>query len=328
LPPSRPSAERIWQERRALAWLLLPVGLIFFALAGLRRWLYRLGILKTARLPVPVIVVGNITAGGSGKTPVVLWIVEALRLRGRRPGVVSRGYGGSGSGVAEVQPDSPASDVGDEPVLIRRRADCPVFVGRDRVAAARALLDAHDCDVIVCDDGLQHYRLARDVEIAVIDRRGVMNGWPLPAGPLREPVSRLSEVDAVVANGWTGNSGYRMTLVGDRFVRLDDPAVTCGASALAGLMLHAVAGIGEPRRFFDHLAGLGLHFEVHPFPDHHRYLAGDLAFAGDAILTTEKDAVKFAASLPLTVWVLPITAAIEPDLAQFVLERINGCPSA
>jgi tetraacyldisaccharide 4'-kinase len=324
LPRNRLSAEEIWSARAPLAWALLPVGIVFFALVAARRILYRIGVLKGARLPVPVVVVGNITAGGSGKTPLVLWLVAELRRRGKQPGVVSRGYGGEFDGVLEVWPESNSNKVGDEPLLIRRRAGCPVFVGRDRADAARALLAAHDCDLIVCDDGLQHLALARDVEIAVLDRRGLMNGWPLPAGPLREPASRLVDVDAVVANGWTGPSAFRMTLGGDRFSRLDDSTTTCGANDLARLHLHAVAGIGEPQRFFDYLAALGLRFESHAFPDHHRYVADDLALTGDAILTTEKDAVKFAALAPLPVWVLPVTAAIEPDLAQFVLERIDG----
>lgn len=308
--------------------MLLPVGALFFLLAALRRVLYRAGILATRRLPVPVVVVGNITAGGSGKTPLVIWLVEELKRRGRRPGVVSRGYGGDVAGVREVQPGDSASTVGDEPLLIRRRARCPVFVGRDRAAAAETLLKEHlDCDVIVCDDGLQHYRLARDVEIAVVDRRGVMNGWPLPAGPLREPVSRLASVDAVVANGWSGEASFRMTLEGQRFIRLEGDEA-CTPSALVGQRLHAVAGIGEPQRFFDHLAALGLSFEPHAFPDHHAFVAQDLAFDGDAILTTEKDAVKFGALTALPVWVLPVTATVTPDLAQFVLEKIDGRPPA
>jgi len=318
----------IWARRGLLAWLLLPVGFAFFALVAFRRLLFRLGVLAVARQPVPVVVVGNITAGGSGKTPLVLWLVDRLQQCGRRPGVVSRGYGGSAQGVREVGDDSDAAEVGDEPLLIRRRAACPVFVGRDRVGAARALLAAHDCDLIICDDGLQHYRLARDIEIAVVDRRGLWNGWPLPAGPLREPCSRLATVDAVVGNGWAGAAGFRMTLQGERFFRLDDPNATCGAGDLARRRLHAVAGIGEPQRFFDHLAALGLSFEAHAFPDHHRYAAADLAFAGDAIVTTEKDAVKCAALASLPVWVVPVSATVEPDLAQFVLEKIDGRPSA
>lgn len=318
----------LWRRRGPLACLLLPVGAAFLALAALRRLLYRLGILPSVRLPVPVVVVGNIIAGGAGKTPLAVWLADTLARRGRRPGVVSRGHGGGGD-VREVRLDSDAAEVGDEPLLIRRRAGCPVFVGRDRVAAAQALLSAHpEVDVILSDDGLQHTRLARDAEIAVMDGRGAMNGWPLPAGPLREPASRLGTVDAVVANGWDGPAGFRMTLRGDTFHRLDASSETCTAAALAGRRLHAVAGIGDPDRFFRHLSALGLAFEAHPFPDHRRYVAADLDFGGEAILTTEKDAVKFGGLSKLPVWVLPVTAQVEPDLAQFVLEKIDGRPSA
>jgi tetraacyldisaccharide 4'-kinase len=329
LPPSKRNVDRIWRSRGAFAWLLLPVGLLFVLIAALRRFLYRNGLLPSTRLRVPVVVVGNITAGGAGKTPLVLWLVDELTRRGRRPGVISRGYGGSAEGAREVQSDCAATEVGDEPLLIRRRAGCPVLVGRDRAAAGNALLAAHPgCDVIICDDGLQHYRLARDVEIAVVDRRGFWNGWPLPAGPLREPVSRLRSVDAVVANGWKGDAAFRMTLASERFELLAKVSRGGTAPEFAGKRLHAVAGIGEPQRFFDHLAALGLHFEPHPFPDHHVYVAGDLAFDGDAILTTEKDAVKFGDLASLPVWVLPVTATVTPDLAQFVLEKIDGCPPA
>ncbi|HTY98664.1 MAG TPA: tetraacyldisaccharide 4'-kinase, partial [Rhodocyclaceae bacterium] len=263
-----------------MAWLLLPVGWLFFLVVALRRLGYRLGLLASVRLPVPVVVVGNITVGGSGKTPLVIWLVDELRRRGRHPGVISRGHGGDG-GVCEVRSDSAAAEVGDEPLLIRRRTGCPVFVGRDRAAAGRALLAAHpDCDLLVADDGLQHYRLARDLEIAVVDGRGLQNGWPLPAGPLREPARRLRQVQAVVANGWGGAAGYCLQLAGDRFYRLGEPAATFTAEALPRAELHAVAGIGDPSRFFAHLAGLGLHFAAHAFPDHHPYGPSDLAFAG------------------------------------------------
>ncbi len=329
MPPSKRSIEEDWRGRGALAWLLLPASFVFVAVASLRRALYRAGILAQVHLPVPVVVVGNITAGGSGKTPLVLWLVDELTRRGRRPGVISRGYGGSAEGVRKVSRGDTPAVVGDEPLLIKRRADCPVFVGRDRVAAGNALLAAHpECDVILCDDGLQHYRLARDVEIAVVDRRGFWNGWPMPAGPLREPASRLRSVDAVVANDWAGDAGFRMTLAGDRFELLGKVSRGGTPSDLVGQRLHAVAGIGEPQRFFDHLAALGLRFEPHPFPDHHAYVAEDLAFGGDAILTTEKDAVKFGELASLPVWVLPVTATVTPDLAQFILERIDGRPPA
>ncbi|MDO8959578.1 MAG: tetraacyldisaccharide 4'-kinase [Rhodocyclaceae bacterium] len=320
----------LWRTRGFAALALLPIGLLFVLLSHLRRAGYRLGLIQSVRLPVPVIVIGNIIAGGAGKTPLTLWLAQQLAALGRKPGIVSRGYGGNSKAARKVGAGATAAEVGDEPLLLARRANCPVYVGIDRVVAAQALLAAHpECDLILCDDGLQHYALARTVEIAVIDRRGLMNGWPLPAGPLREPKGRLKEVDALVLNGAATAPVadvpvFMMRLEGDRFYRLDAPSVTCTASDLAGRQLHAVAGIGEPQRFFDHLAGLGLHCETHAFPDHHRYTRADFAFAGDAILMTEKDALKCAGLTPLPIWVLPVAARIEPDLARFVLEKIDG----
>lgn len=335
----------IWRGRGFFAWLLLPVGRLFQLAVAMRRRLYRNGLLRAERLPVPVVVIGNITVGGSGKTPLVIWLADALRRAGRHPGIVSRGHGRVDDRVRKVGAGDTAHDVGDEPLLLARRAACPVFVGADRVAAARALIQAHpECDVILSDDGLQHYRLARDVEIAVIDARGVMNGWPLPAGPLREPLSRLRSVDALVINGGDaaslpvpmsmpmGSAVFGMTLVGDRFYRHGDAASTCDASRLAGLRLHAVAGIGDPERFFTHLSALGLACETHAFPDHHAYATDDLPHAGDAVVTTEKDAVKFPVESPLSarlpIWVLPVEARIAPDLARLVVERLDGHPLA
>ena len=324
----------IWQKRGLAAWLLLPLSLVFRLLVALRRHAYRRGIFRSVRLPVPVVIVGNIAAGGAGKTPLVLALAQELARRGRRPGIVSRGYGGAVVGVREVLADDGAELVGDEPLLLKRRAGCPVFVGRDRVAAGRALLAAHPhCDVILSDDGLQHYGLARDVEIAVVDRRLLANCWLQPAGPCREPVVRLASVDAVVKNGAVeilvgGVPTFDMRLEGARFVSLDDSAQTRAAADFAGLRLHAVAGIGEPRRFFDHLAALGLNCATHAFPDHHRYAAGDLEFGDDAILATEKDGVKLRGLARLPVWLLPVEARIDPDLASFVMEKLDGLPPA
>ncbi len=310
---------------------------MFEALVALRRALYRMGMLRRERVPVPVVIVGNISVGGTGKTPLVIHLADALRTRGRHPGIVSRGYRGDSGHVLEVTAASDPGVVGDEPLLLARRGACPVFVGRDRVAAARGLLARYpECDLIIADDGLQHYRLERNVEIALFDERGVMNGWALPAGPLREPVSRLAKVDALVFNGTAVSPAptfaaatFSMRLLGDGFYRLDEPSTTCGAADLAGTKLHAVAGIGAPQRFFDCLAGMGLAFSAHPFADHHDFRAEDLVFAGDAILTTEKDAVKLSRlCLPLPVWVLPVTAEVSPDLAAFVLEKLNGRPLA
>ena len=329
-----------------LALLLWLPGRIFLLLVALRRVLYRLGIFRSERLPVPVVVVGNITVGGSGKTPLSLWLALRLAKAGWRPGIVSRGYAGNlpRARVSEVFADSSALEVGDEPLLLKRRSQQPVFVGCDRVAAAKALLAAHpECNLIISDDGLQHYRLARDVEIAVLDERGLMNGWPLPAGPLREPAGRMDQLDALVLNGEaslpvTGAPIFRMNFVGATFYALSDPTLTCEAAALSHLRLAALAGIGVPQRFFAQLASLGLKFTGHVFADHHRYVAAELAaIEADALLMTEKDAVKCAGLTERPVWVLPISAQVVPaasgiDLAVHVesciRERLHGCPPA
>ena len=342
LPRSKRSADSgglaaVWRRRGLLACLLFPVSLLFQALAAARCGLYQTGVLRRERLPVPVVIVGNLSVGGTGKTPLVIYLAQALRGAGRHPGILSRGYRGAAGNIAEVDTGSDPVIVGDEPLLLAQRSGCPVFVGRDRSAAARALLAAYpDCDLLLSDDGLQHYRLARAFEIAVFDERGVMNGWCLPAGPLREPVSRLQGVDAVVLNGRTVSPElasdrplFAMHLQGNVFHRLDDPRIECGAADLAGGSLHAVAGIGAPQRFFDQLRGLGMDFIEHAFADHHDFHAEDIAFTGGSILTTEKDAVKLARlSLSLPVWVLPVTAEVSPDLAAFVLEKLNGRPPA
>ena len=323
-----------WRGRGPFALALLPFGLLFALIVALRRAAWRYGLLRVVRLPVAVVVIGNIVAGGAGKTPLTLWLAQRLRAAGRRPGIVSRGHGRTSTACAKVGAGGTATEFGDEPLLLARRAGCPVFVGADRVAAVGALLAAHpDCDVVLCDDGLQHYRLARDVEIAVVDRRGVMNGWPLPAGPLREPATRLASVDAVVLHeadlvGSDGVPTFRMRLRGESFYRLDQPAIRYGPAELAGLRLHAVAGIGEPQRFFDHLAALGLAFMAHAFPDHHPYSGADLHFDADAILMTEKDAIKCAGLATLPIWVLPVDAELEPDLATYVMEKIDGSAPA
>jgi tetraacyldisaccharide 4'-kinase len=300
--------------------------------------------MRSCRLPVPVIVIGNLTVGGSGKTPLVLWLVERLRQAGWRPGIISRGYGGAAQGVQAVNVDSGPSLVGDEPLLLARRSAVPVFIGRDRAAAGQALLAAHpDRNVIVSDDGLQHYRLRRAVEIAVFDARGAGNTRLLPAGPLREPLQRLSSATAVVLNGVslapnqidpTGNAltlpQFSMRLVGRRFCALADARRCCTVEELRGKRLYAIAGIGDPSRFFAQLDALGLEFEAHPFPDHHVYCAADLGFASEGVLLmTEKDAVKCAPLISREAWVLPVDAQIvvAPDgksLFDVILEKIDG----
>jgi tetraacyldisaccharide 4'-kinase len=313
------------------------LSLLFQMLVSVRRIAYRFGWLRSERLPVPVVIVGNITVGGSGKTPLVIHLARSLRERRRSPGVIARGFGGNVTTPLEVDPHGDPAHFGDEALVLARSCGCPVFVGRDRAATGRALLELHPaCDVILTDDGLQHYRLKRDLELALFDARGVMNGWLLPAGPLREPVGRLAGVDAVILHEYAvlpaptiRGPVFSMRLEGGVFTRLDEPNGFCKAEDLKGLRLHAVAGIGSPGRFFDQLRRMSLEFTEHPFPDHHAYVAADVCFGGDAILTTEKDAVKLA-RLPLAipVWVLPVSASLTPDLVSFVLEKLNGCTPA
>lgn len=318
--------ERHWYRITPLHLILLPVSLIFRALAALRRSLYRCGILKSFSIPAPVIVVGNISVGGTGKTPLTLALAQQLIARGHRPLIISRGYGG-GTQQQAVSAASSAQQVGDEPLLMARRGLCPVWVGRDRVATALAALAANPlCDVVLCDDGLQHYRLRRDVEIAVVDgARRFGNGLLLPAGPLREPVSRLASVDAVVVNGGAAAAGqYAMRLNGEIFHNLLAPDLTATAAEFLHTRNHAVAGIGHPQRFFDHLHTLGLSCTPHAFPDHHPYSADDLAYADcDALFLTEKDAVKCAAFADTRFWVLRVEAQIDPALIAHILRKIE-----
>ena len=317
-----------------LSALLFPAALVFRGATIARRALYRYGLLRTERLPVPVIIVGNITVGGSGKTPLTIALASEFARRGWHPGIVTRGYRAKNSSSRAVGIDDDPDAVGDEPLLLARTG-LPVWIGADRPAAARALLAAHaDCDLIIADDGLQHYALARDIEIAVIDaRRGLGNGLPLPAGPLREPAARLGEVDAVVRLGddeaKRSEREFAMTLAGERFVRVNAAGVSVDAVPFRSGAVHAIAGIGDPARFFAQLAALGIAANCHPFPDHHRYTPADLALPGaSAILMTEKDAVKCKAFADDRCWALPVSAKVEPALFALVERGLRGSKTA
>ena len=328
-----------WQSFTAVSAALCPFSLLFGAVAGARRAAYRAGLIPGVKLPVPVIVSGNITAGGTGKTPLALWLAAYLRARGRTPGIVCRGYGGRSSTPQRVLPDSDPNDCGDEAVLLARRSSCEVWAGVDRVAVARSLLAARPaCDVLISDDGLQHYALARDVELCVVDAaRGFGNGWLLPAGPLREPPSRLATVDAVVVNASDGSvphpslalipaptARFTMKLEGREFRNILNPGQRVDPGYFSGRRVHAVAGIGNPQRFFSRLRGLGLEFTAHPFPDHYRFTASDLAYAGaEAVLMTEKDAVKCRRFAAHTHWELPVDAVPDNALGERVLRRLG-----
>ncbi len=350
MPTSSPQLEttltRAWLKRGPLACALWPVSLLFGALSAVRRGLYRANLLKSQRLPVPVVVVGNIFIGGTGKTPLTIWLVQALRAAGMRPGVISRGHGSADRTPRAVGASSTPQQVGDEPLLIFQRGGCPVMVGRDRAQAGRALLAAHpEVDVLVTDDGLQHYALKRDVEIVLFDGRGVGNGWLLPAGPLREPPRRRRDVTvinaaelapALVASVAPGKGlVVQMRLAGGVAERLADrrEQVPLEQLAVHGQRIVAAAGIGNPQRFFSMLRGAGLRFDELPLPDHHDFL--DQPFAAldtDVILITEKDAVKCAQIEYLKddprLWVVPVSAHIDGALAQQIVEKCRGRSTA
>ncbi len=307
--------DHLWYSKNPIAFLLLPLGLLFGAVTALRRVAYRAGLKRTRRFEVPVLVIGNITVGGTGKTPLVIWLADYLRQRGFRPGIVARGYGGGARHwPQQVRPDSDTATVGDEAVMLAARTGCPMCVGPDRPAAVAALLAHTDVNVVLSDDGMQHYALARDIEIAVIDgERRLGNGFLLPAGPLREPASRLARVDMVVVNGQGGNGEFSMKLHQPGVVSLDGQ--TRGRlEDFSERKVHAIAGIGNPERFFCLLERHGLNIVRHPFPDHHVFTEKDLLFDEELpILMTEKDAVKCRRLPCRDCWVVPVDA--QPDAA-------------
>ncbi|HET6724435.1 MAG TPA: tetraacyldisaccharide 4'-kinase [Gammaproteobacteria bacterium] len=303
---------------------------LFRGTSALRRGAYAHGVLPSRRVSVPVVVVGNITVGGSGKTPLTIWLAQALAERGIHPGIVTRGYGGNArQWPRDVLPTSSAGEVGDEAVLLARAARCPVVAGPDRAAAAARLLDHTPVDVILADDGLQHYALARDFEIAVIDgERGLGNGWALPAGPLREPVARLDRVDAIVIKG----GADKIAIPGALSMAL----ALCDAQSIAGderrplasfrgTPVHAVAGIGNPEQFFAALRAAGLDIVPHPLPDHAALTLDDVEFEDERpVLMTEKDAVKLPAVFGGQLWVVPAEAQLPKAEADDLLTRIAG----
>ena len=343
--PSSSSLEalltRAWLGRGVLACALVPLALLFGALAASRAALYRLGVKPSSRLPVPVVVVGNIFIGGTGKTPLTIWLAAVLREAGYTPGVISRGFGSSDDAPRAVTPSSSAQQVGDEPLLIARRSACPVMVGRDRAAAGRALLAAHPAvDIIISDDGLQHYALQRDVEIVLFDGRGVGNGWRLPAGPLREAASRRRDFTIVNAPEITpalraavGGAPFQMQLAASMAEPLLRPGQGVPLASLAGKRIVAAAGIGNPARFFAMLRAAGLVIGELALPDHHDFL--DQPFArvnADIILITEKDAVKCGQIEQLKddprLWVVPVSAQLDDALAEQIVEKCRGCSTA
>jgi tetraacyldisaccharide 4'-kinase len=328
LSPLSAALPAIWYGDSPWRWPLWPLAAVYRALVRARRECYRRGWLEAIELPVPVIVVGNLSVGGTGKTPFIIWLADHLLRRGLRVGIVTRGYRGRAQHwPRSVAPDSDPREVGDEPVLLARRTRCAVAAGPDRVAAARHLLAAAPVDVLLSDDGLQHYRLARQIEIAVVDgARGMGNGLCLPAGPLREPVERLREVDAIVVNGGSwGHAGvFRARAAITSVYRVRDGAPGT-LESFAKQTVHAVAGIGNPQRFFDLLEDAGLEVDAHPLADHAELTAESLRFDdGAPVLMTEKDAVKCETFAPDSAWCVTVDLAFDADPAARLLRVVTA----
>ncbi len=317
---------RVWYEGAKSGLILLPLSGIYWLVLKLRALLYRLGVFRTFTAHAPVIVVGNISAGGTGKTPTVIWLVNELRARGFRPGIVSRGYGGSKSGSSmRVDIDSDAAVVGDEPVLLARRAGCPVAVDADRVRATAMLID-DGVNVIIADDGLQHLRLQRDFEICVIDgARGLGNRRLLPAGPLRELPARLDSVDQVLLNGPSDiPNGLEFELLANDASRLNG-SLARPLQGFKDTTVHAVAGIGNPKRFFDLLRAEGIQVIEHSFPDHAAMTKADITFGDDFnVFMTEKDAVKLGRGLSDKYWYVPVNLSMDPVMATEFIKNIES----
>lgn len=316
-----------WYQPHPIRWLLWPLSLLYRVVLKLRSELFRLDILKQGYLPVPVIIVGNIAIGGTGKTPFVIWLAKQLQQAGYRPGIISRGYGGHAEHYPQkVMPDSDPMIVGDEPIIISRHTLCPMVVAPDRVSAGNRLLKEYDCNVIIADDGLQHYALGRDIEIVIIDgQRQFGNQLCLPAGPLREPMSRLKNIDFIVENHGADTVNYTMTLSQLYAVNLADSSQKRALSSFIGKRVHAIAGIGNPQRFFEQLSSQGLSLISHAFDDHHPFKAEDLIFNDQkAILMTEKDAVKCQHFADSNTWYIPIEASISGKLDQHILQKLAG----
>lgn len=319
--------ERSWYQRFGWSWLLLPLSVLFYLLSSLRRLAFRLGLKQQQRLPVPVLVVGNISVGGTGKTPVTLRLCQFLQQQGWRPGIISRGYGVRLVAPRKVLPTDDPSDVGDEPLLLAQRAGCPVVIFADRVKAGQYLLSVTDCDLIICDDGLQHYALARDLEIVLLDaQRGVGNGLLLPAGPLREGVWRLNRADLVLANGGPlPQTALSFTLTAAPACQLNDQT----ALLAPGTAVTLISGIGNPQRFAATARQCGyLVTDCRWFADHHPFQAADLADITGPVLMTEKDAVKCRAFARADWYVLPVCALLPDEVEQFVLQRLAALRSS
>jgi len=323
--------EDLWYGKHPLSIVLVPLAWCYQLSMIMRHLLYQSGILPTQKLNVPVIVVGNIVVGGTGKTPLVIWLTEYLKEKGYRPGIVSRGYKSKVTQwPQQVRKDSNPELVGDEPVLVARKTGCPVAIAPNRYVAAKALIEHEQVDIVICDDGLQHYALERDIEIAVIDgihRHG--NGRCLPAGPLREPVGRLKSVDMIVCNSGALHGEFEMQYIPQKLCSVTDENNHCDIDQFRNNSIHAIAGVGNPTRFFSSLRGRGVRVIEHKFPDHYQFRAEDIFFADDfPVVMTEKDAVKCTEFASEQHWYLPInvnmTNAFEHRLTILLKDINNG----
>lgn len=317
-----------YRQRGVVSYALSPLALIYRGISSTRQRVYASGIKKISHFNVPVIVVGNITVGGTGKTPFVIWLANWLRGEGKKPGIVSRGYGGKAKTWPQVVTrQSDPAIVGDEAVLIALKTHCPMVVAPNRVQAVKKLLTEHHCDVVISDDGLQHYALGRDVEIAVIDgTRRFGNGFCLPAGPLREHQQRLHAIDFVIVNGHASENEYTMKIFSQAIYNLKNPNQIFNSKDFTRKTIHAVAGIAHPERFFQQLTAMGLSFIPHVFPDHYFYQHPDLDFGHDTIvIMTEKDAVKCRAFKDERHWCLPIQALPDKSFIASLKERCVNC---
>jgi tetraacyldisaccharide 4'-kinase len=309
-----------------LTFLLLPLAWLFGAVVFLRRILYQIKLKKSYSFTVPVIVVGNITTGGTGKTPLVIWLASFLKEHGFKPGIVSRGVGGQQQMLPRhINANSNVQQTGDEAILLAEKTGCEVAIGIDRAAAATMLVAKSGCNIIISDDGLQHYALQRDIEIAVIDgARGLGNQYLLPAGPLREKKARLNEVDYIVRHGEAMQNEFGMELVGDKLVSLSDADITKPLSDFKQQRVHAVAAIGNPKRFFALLKKYNIVVIEHIFPDHYLLQKKDIEFFDDLpVIMTEKDAVKCKGFVNERLWYLPVVAKVDERFEEVILGKLQ-----
>ena len=323
--------EKVWYSKNIFSLLLSPLSLIYISIIYLRHTLYGLGLISITKINVPTIVIGNIGVGGTGKTPLVIWLAKHFKDKGFLPGIVSRGYGGTYlSNIELVKPTSNPLLVGDEPVIIARNTNCPVVVAKKRAKGAKELVEKYNCNIILCDDGMQHYSLARDIEIAVIDgQRRFGNNYCFPAGPLREPKSRIFKADLIVSKYNARTCEHKMDYTYHQLVSLNELSKTIPISDLHGMTVHVIAGINNPDHFFSYLRSHKLELIVHKFPDHNSYTEDDVKFDDNfPVVMTEKDAVKCLNYSSDKHWYIPISAELSKsfvcDLDKHMGKIING----